>query len=293
MKVLVTGSQGGIGRWLVPHLQQAGHTVRSFDVRAQPRDKDWEHIPGDILNLEQVRRAVLGMEAVIHLAAIPFEMPGSAPVVLDTNMRGTWNVLLACAEAEISRMVNFSSINALGHAEPTHKDLYLPLDDDIPHHPAQAYYLSKHVGEELCQAFSTLHSMTTISLRPTMVLHPGDQRRQWWSMMPEERKAFFNTRDFWSYVDVRDVCEAALLSLTAKIEGHQAFLLTADDVQGKMTTIELVEKYYTHLPWPKISQQEYLEGQPYRSLVDCSKAKKMLGWQPKYSFRDPASELEI
>ena len=73
----------------------------------------------------------------------------------------------------MQRVVNFSSINALGQAEATHPGLYLPLDDDIPHYLARAYNTSKHVGEELCQAFSNQYGLTAVSLRPTAVLSPA------------------------------------------------------------------------------------------------------------------------
>lgn len=291
MKVLVTGSQGNIGHWVVQRLIEAGHIVRSFDQKAQPAGQNWEHIPGDIREISQVRRAVQEMEAVVHLAAIPFDFPGMRDLVLDTNLRGTWNLLLACGEAGISRMIYFSSINALGHAEPTHKDLYLPLDDDIPHHPVQTYGLSKHMGEEMCQAFCKLQNMTIVSLRPTMVVYPREVPNPWWHNMPKERKAYFSSLDFWSYIDARDVSEATLLGLTACIDGHEAFLLTADDCHGELTSVELVDKYYKELSWMKTAPEEYLAEHPYRSLVDCTKAKEMLGWQPQYSVRDPASEL--
>jgi UDP-glucose 4-epimerase len=293
MKVLVAGSQGNIGRWVVGRLVEAGHTVRSFDQRAQPAGKDWEHIPGDIREMAQVRRAVQGMDAVIHMAAIPFDIPGMREQVMDTNLRGTWNVLLACGEAGIHRLVNFSSINALGHADHSHNELYLPLDDDVPHHPIQTYPLSKHIGEEMCQAFCKLQEMTIVSLRPTMVVYPREVPNPWWRNMAEDRRAYFSSLDFWSYIDARDVSTAALLGLTAPLKGHEAFLLTADDCHGKMTSAALVEKYYQHLPWLKISLQEYLSEDPYRSLVDCSKAKRLLGWKPEFSARDPSSELDI
>jgi UDP-glucose 4-epimerase len=293
MFVFVTGNQGLIGRWMVKRLLEAGHTVRTFDRSAQPRENGWEHIPGDIRDSHTVRKAVQGVDAVIHLAAIPSDWGGYPELVLSTNLQGVMNVLLACAEAGVKRVVNFSSINALGHAEDKpNPGLYLPLDDDVPHYLGRAYNTSKHVGEELCLAFSNQYGMTAVSLRPTAVLEPQSDQMHWWDMIPEERKAFFLSKDLWSYVDVRDVCEAALLGLTAPVEGHQAFLLSAADSAAKVPTAELVEKYYPQIPWAKVSMEKYLAGDPFRSLLDCSKAKKMLGWQPKISMRDPGSGYE-
>jgi nucleoside-diphosphate-sugar epimerase len=247
------------------------------------------------------------MEAVVHLAAIPYDVDGQEELILDTNLRGTANVLLACEEAGVQRVVYFSSINALGQAEPDHPGLYLPLDDEVPHHPLRNYALTKHLCEEMCQAFAsrsnlpaggpfssrrpsnTRGSFTAISLRPTLVTQPGPSRFRWWEFLPEEIKVQSNKGDFWSYVDVRDVAEATLLSLTAPVNGHQAFLLTADDNRDHLPSAQIVEQHFSHLPWPRISKEEYLAHGEFISLVDCSAAKRVLGWQPKYSRFDPDS----
>jgi len=292
MKILVTGSTGIIGRWVVNRLLEAGHTLLTLDIPAQPHSSDYEHIAGDIRDLPLMRRAIQGMEAVVHLAAIPYDIERQDELILDTNIRGTWNVLLSAHEAGVQRVVNFSSINALGQAEPAHPGLYLPLDDDIPHHPIRNYPLSKHISEELCAAFAARGSFSIVSLRPSAVMFPGPPRFPWFRFMSEEFKIRSAINDFWSYVDVRDVAEAALLSLTTKVDGHQAFLLTADDNRMQIPSAEVVEKYYPSLPWPKVSKEAYLSKGKFISLVDCSAAKKMLSWQPKYSQFDPQAGYE-
>lgn len=293
MKILVTGSTGAIGAWVVRRLVEAGHTVRALDMRAQPLSSDYEYLPGDIRSLAVVRQSVMGMEAVVHLAAIPYDVEGQAEQVLDTNIHGTWNVLLASLEAGVRRVVSFSSINALGQSQKNHPGLYLPLDDDVPHYPINNYEISKHTGEELCFAFAARGVFSAVSLRPTLVTNPGPPRWPWFRMMPEEFKIHSAMGDFWSYVDVRDVAEGVVLSLDAKVDVHQAFLLTADDNRMHMPSREVVEKYYPHLPWPKVSKEEYLARGEYISLVDCGAAKRVLGWQPKFSQFDPEAGYEI
>jgi nucleoside-diphosphate-sugar epimerase len=277
---------------VVKRLLEAGHTLRALDITAQPRNLDYEYIPGDIRDLTLIRRLVHGMEAVVHLAAIPYDIDRQDELILDTNIRGAWNVLLASHEAGVQRVVNFSSINALGQADPKHPGLYLPLDDDVPHYTTGNYYLSKHIGEEMCFSFAARGVLSAVSLRPTLVTNPGPPRFRWFSMMPEEFKIRSAISDFWSYVDVRDVAEAALLSLTAKVELHQAFLLTADENRMQIPTREIVEKYFPQLPWPKISKEEYLAKGEFISLVDCSAAKQVLGWQPIISQFDPDAGYE-
>jgi UDP-glucose 4-epimerase len=292
MKVLVTGSTGGIGRWVVKRLLEAGHSLRAMDVTAQPLSSDYEYLPGDVRDLATVRRAAQGMEAIVHLAAIPFDMDRQDALVLETNILGTANILLAAQEAGVQRVVNFSSINALGQAEPNHPGLYLPLDDDIPHFNIHNYPLSKHLGEEMCAAFARRGGITAVSLRPTLVSQPGPSRFRWWDMIPEEFKLQSHIGDFFSYVDVRDVAEATALALTAEIQGHQAFLLAFDEVRTRTPTAEIVAKHYPHLPWPKIAKEEYLRRGEFASLLDCSAAKRVLGWQPKYNQFDPDSGYE-
>jgi UDP-glucose 4-epimerase len=288
MNILVTGSTGGIGHWTVKRLVEIGHQVRALDIKAQPKSLDFEYWNGDVRDISLMRRATYGMEAVVHLAAIPFDMPGQDEQILDTNLRGTYCMLLAAQEAGVRRVVSFSSINALGQAEPTHPGLYLPLDDDIPHHNVKNYSLTKHLGEEMCQAFSARGVFSAVSLRPSMVLQP-DAERRWWDMLPEEFKLRGHIADFFSYVDVRDVAEAVALALDAPVEGHRSFLLTSPESRIRVPTGEIVEKHYPNLPWPKIPKDEYLARDEFISLVDSSAAVNGLGWRPKYSRFDPAA----
>jgi nucleoside-diphosphate-sugar epimerase len=292
MKVLVTGSTGGIGKWVVNRLLEDGHTLRALDVTAQPPCTDYEYIPGDVRDLVTLRRAAQGMEAVVHLAAIPFDMERQDAQILETNILGTANMLLAAQEAGVQRVVNFSSINALGQAEPAHPGLYLPLDDEVPHYNVRNYSLSKHIGEEMCAAFAARGVYSAVSLRPTLVTQPDPDHRHWWDMIPEEFKVKSHIADLFSYVDVRDVAEATALSLTAEINGHQAFLLAFDEVRTRTPTAEIVEKYFAHLPWPKVSKEEYLGKGAFVGLLDCSAAKRVLGWQPKYNRFDPSAGYE-
>jgi nucleoside-diphosphate-sugar epimerase len=127
--------------------------------------------------------------------------------------------------------------------------------------------------------------MTIASLRPTYVYQPNPEEENWRMRLPEDVVARHATKDYWSFVDVRDVAQAVLLSLKANINGHQAFLLTSDYTHARIPTIELVGKYYPHFPWPKVSPEEYTRDNPYRSLIDSAQAKQMLGWQPVFSQR--------
>ncbi len=283
MKLLVTGSTGRIGRELVRNLLEAGHELKTFDRAAAPRDLDAEHLPGDLRDIFAVRRAMAGVDAVMHLGAASSDGAALPEDLLSTNVTGTLNVLLAGVEAGVERLVFFSSVNALGYFGGRTSPPYFPVDDFMPRRPTSPYQLSKHLGEEACRSFTERHGMVTIGLRPALVAdthfyerwggHSGDRRAHWWR------------NDFWAYVDLRDVCQAALLALEAPGVTHDSFLLCADDTNTDTPTAELVAEAFPDVPW-KTHRSAYFDGQPYRSLVDCSHAKRALGWQPQHSWRE-------
>lgn len=98
-RVLVTGSAGHIGKEQVKVLQAAGYDLRTTDRVAVGRDHEWEHMAGDLRDINFVRNAVQGMDAVAHLGAIANDRRGSGDEVLSVNVQGTWNILMACQEA--------------------------------------------------------------------------------------------------------------------------------------------------------------------------------------------------
>ena len=286
MKILITGSQGGIGSALVAKLIQAGHEIRTLDQKAAPKNCAWEHIPGDVRSLSLVRTVMQGIDIVFHLAANLNDTGQDQELTYTVNVQGTWNILMACVEAGVSRLVNFSSIQALGHSNSVHSQIYFPLDDQMPRQPATPYQISKHTAEEMCRAFTVKNDLTIASLRPTYVYLPGAVRKYGWQRLSKENLVELGRKDYWSFVHVEDVCQAALLCMTAPLTGYQGFLLTSDHVWIDLPTAQLVAEHYPHFEWKNLSQQEYLQHNPYRSLVDCRAAKEILGWQPVHSPRD-------
>lgn len=283
MRVLVTGSAGHIGKEQARVIREAGHEVRTTDRTAAGRDHEGEHLPGDLRDLDFIRGAVQGMDAVIHLGAIPSDRRGSGDEVLQVNMQGTWNVLIACQEAGVPRVVFYSSINALGCVGGHRPAQYLPIDDEYPRHPMSPYQLSKHLGEEACRSYSNKHGIVTICLRPGYVAAPDHYTNFLQRGTPEERGAW-QKDEYWGYVDRRDVCDAGLRALTVENVLHDAFILFADDTTIDVPTIELVEKHYPDTPW-KQDKKAYFADNPYRTVFDCTHAKQVLGWQPQHSWR--------
>ena len=270
MKILVTGNEGRIGGRVVETLHAQGHETQGFDaVTGQ-----------DLRDFAQVREAVRGIDAIVHAGAIPDDRDGKEADVFASNAQGTWNILLAAVEEKISRVVHFSSVNALGAFGGRRPPRYFPIDDAYPHHPLTPYQIAKHISEETCRAFVDRYGMTIVSLRPVLVC-----TERYYARWKEPRLMNGARGDFWAYVDIDDVADAALLALTKPITDYHALLLTADDVSRDIPTADLVAEHYPDIPW-RIPQEEWLRDAPYRTMIDCSAAKEILGWQPKRRWRE-------
>ncbi|MDQ2732238.1 MAG: NAD(P)-dependent oxidoreductase [Armatimonadota bacterium] len=280
-RILVTGSQGKIGSAVTAALAQEGHEVRSFDLAAS-QTVPWEHIPGDVLDGVQVRRACMGCDRVVHLAAIPVDRRGASDSVFHTNITGTWNVLQAAMETGVSRVVFFSSSQALGITAGDRKPDYLPINDAHPAHPRPAYGLSKFLGEEMCSSFSAQYGLSTLCLRPVFVSTPDDYRR--WKEFDRGRMRRWLVGDKYSYVDIRDVAAAVVNCLKDGVTAqHGRYLLVADDNSAGLEIEDLLREDFPDVPWTGSSTAR---SRPRGSLFDTSAAQKDFGWIPKYSWQD-------
>jgi nucleoside-diphosphate-sugar epimerase len=280
MHVLVTGSEGGVGRSIIPLLEAQGHVVRGFDLVEDGLGR-YEYIQGDLRDFETVRKAVAGVDAVVHAGAMPNDRKDMEAEVLASNTQGAWNVLIAAVKHDVSRVIHFSSINALGCVGGRQLPKYLPVDDAYPRHPNSPYQIGKHLSEEACKAFSGRWGLTTISLRPMWIMRERDRTLMSHHNIAEREGRLWS--ELWAYVDMRDVCDATLRCLTVEGIGHEAFLLAADDTITPTPTATLVEKHLPDIPW-RIPKEEWFAQNPRRGLLDCSHAKRVLGWNPQYTM---------
>ena len=283
MRVLITGAQGRIGRVVTRLAAEAGHELRTFDQAAAP-PAEWEHLPGNLLDGAAVRRAVMGCEAIVHLAAIPNDRSGQADLVFQTNVQGTWHVLEAAAEAGVKKVVFFSSVNALGIWGGQRMADYLPVDDAHPAYPNPAYGLSKRVGEEMCASFTRRHGITTLCLRPVLVVDPDSRWMRQRPRTDNEWSRRWLSGDYYAYVHLQDVARAAVMCLDPAVEeGHGVYLLAARDNAAGLPTAEILKQDYPEVPWR--GGPDYLD-QPDRGLVDTSAAWKAFGWKPEHSIKE-------
>ena len=166
MNVLITGCAGHVGQAVTKHLLQRGCEIRGLDRAAScPIAIDYRSC--DILDADALAPHIEGVDAVLHLAAIP--SPGRAPNadIFQINTAGTFNVFDACARYGVQRVVVASSINAVGYffgAVPFELD-YLPADENNAKHPSDAYSFSKQVTEEIGHYFWHRDQISNTCLR--------------------------------------------------------------------------------------------------------------------------------
>jgi nucleoside-diphosphate-sugar epimerase len=167
MHVLLTGGTGNVGRAAVARLVTGGHRVRVIGRRAGFEIPGAEYAVCDVTDATGLREVVRGCDAVVHLAAIPRPSLGSADEVFRVNALGTFNVFQAAAAEGIRRVVQASSINALGmfYGVVPGTPTYFPIDEDHPIFSTDAYSFSKNVVEDIGAYFWRREGISSVALR--------------------------------------------------------------------------------------------------------------------------------
>ncbi|HEX2035666.1 MAG TPA: NAD(P)-dependent oxidoreductase [Chloroflexota bacterium] len=157
-RVLVTGSTGAIGQPLVHYLLQRGHTVRGFARRPTPGVADY--VVGDLNDRDAVRRAVDGMDTVVHLGAYP-NPADFIDVLLQPNVVGLYHVCEAAVEHGVRRLVLASSVQVIsGHR---FRDRPVTVEDGPA--PTNHYALTKAWAELTGDMYARVHQLSVISVR--------------------------------------------------------------------------------------------------------------------------------
>lgn len=276
MRVVVTGGSGLAGRAVVADLVEHGFEVTNVDL--VPGNGPAPFRRADIEDLGQVYGALRGAEAVVHFAAIPrptFDVP---EVVFRTNVMGAFNVLEAAAALGVRRVVMASSVSVLGFPffEQPLAPAYVPIDEEHPRLPQDAYALSKLIGEEVAAGFARRSALDVVSLRFPWIHTPETFATQ---IVPLQSDPAAGASNLWSYIDARDVGAAVRLALTAGVHGHEAIFVSAADSFMPGPSAELVREHY-----PQTAIREGFAGNA--SLLSGEKAARVLGFRPRYSWRE-------
>lgn len=277
--VVVTGGSGKLGRAVVEHLAGHGYTVVNADVVPPPPGQPALFTRIDLTDLGQVVEMLhgvddryRGVDAVVHLAAIP--APGLRPsgATFANNVVATHHVFLAARQAGIRNVVWASSETVLGLPFETPPP-YVPVDEEYAVRPESTYSLGKAVEEEMARHFARWDpELKILGLRFSNVMVEEDYA-QFASFTPEGRGW-----NLWSYIDAVDGAEAVRLALESDLRGFEAFVIASPDTVLATPTAELVATYL-----PDVPVRRPLVG--HETLLGIDKARRLLGWTPRRTWR--------
>lgn len=295
MRVLVTGGAGFIGGHLIDALLARGADVRAIDNFSTGRRENIarvadriEFIEGDLCDPEATARAVAGVDTVFHEAAIPSVARSvNDPVASNrANVGGTVELLQACRVAGVRKLVYAASSSAYGDTE------VLPKVETMTPKPLSPYAVSKHTGEQYVTVFGRLFGFETVSLRYFNVFGPRqDPESKYAAVIPrfitaalagepaEVHGDGLQSRDF-TYVD--NVVDANLLAGKVPGVAGEAFNIACG---GRFTLLDVLHAIEKGLGRPVARRHEEARaGDVKHTLADVSKARTMLGYEPKVDF---------
>jgi NAD dependent epimerase/dehydratase len=299
MRVLVTGADGFIGSHLTEALVRNGHEVRAFvyynsfnswgwlDHCADDVKGKFEVFAGDIRDPHGVKKAMNGCDAVIHLAAliaIPFSYH-SPDSYVDTNIKGTLNVLQAARELNVSRVIHTSTSEVYGTAQ------YVPIDEKHPLQGQSPYSASKIGADQLAFSFYSSFNLPVVTLRPFNTYGPRQSAR---AVIPTIITQIANgnneiklglvtpTRDF-NFIS--DTVNGFISALTSKsgigevINLGSNFEISIQDIASLIG--EIMNQEIKVIDSDERIRPENSEVN--RLWADDSKAIELLSWKPEYA----------
>ena len=305
-RVLVTGADGFIGSHLVESLLEKGYEVKAFSyynsfntwgwLDTLPKDKlrEIEVFTGDIRDPNGVREAMKGVEEVFHLAAliaIPFSYH-SPDSYVDTNIKGTLNVLQAARQLETQRVLVTSTSEVYGTAQ------YVPIDEKHPYQGQSTYSATKIGADRLAESFYRSFNMPISIVRPFNTFGPRQSAR---AVIPtiisqllagkEEIKlgALTPTRDF-NYV--KDTASGFIaIAESDKTIGEEINIATQQEISIGDLAQEIISQIN---PKAKIICDEQRlrpeKSEVNRLLGSNEKIKKLTDWKQQYTFEQGIAE---
>jgi nucleoside-diphosphate-sugar epimerase len=272
-KVVVTGASGKAGRAVLHELLEHEHEVLAVDV-VPPAESPGASLLADLTDFGQTVECLAGADAVVHLAAIPAPLIRTEETTFRTNTLSTYNVFEAARLHGLRRVVWASSETILGLPFEREQPAYAPIDEEHPSYPESSYALSKVLSEELGRQLHRWTGTPYVALRFSNIMEPSDyeQFRSYWDD-PSVRRW-----NLWGYVDGRDVAQSCRLALEADV-GAEHFIVAAADTVMNRPSRELMAEVYPSVPYQPTAGD-------FDTLLSVEKARRMLGYEPQWSWRD-------
>ncbi len=251
--IFVTGASGLVGSHLIQSLLSKGKKVRALYRQAVPvfaGSEQCEWIQGDILDPIGLTEALAGVDYVYHCAAIVSFAPSAAAKMLQSNVEGTANVVNACLEQKIKKLLFVSSVAALGRIRENEA-----IDELMHWTPATSnsvYGQSKYLAElEVWRAMEEGLPMAIVN--PVIILGAGDWNNGSSGIFKSAYNEFpWYTSGMSGFVDVLDVVDAMQILMESNVTG-QRYLLSAENIHYKAIFNAIAKAFNKRLPHKKVT----------------------------------------
>ena len=303
-EILVTGGAGFIGSHIVDRLLEEGVKVRVLDnvstgekknLAQHWNKKNFQFIEGDVRNLELVNKAVRGVDAVIHEAALVSVTRSVENPLLsnEINVTGTLNLLKACVDTHVKRFVLASSCAVYGDTET------LPNHEKLAPNPLSPYAVDKLAAENYAKVFCNVYGLETVSLRYFNVYGPRQKDGPYSGVISTFIKCLLGnkpptvygggeqTRDF---INVKDVVEANMLALTKREAVGEVFNISTGEPITVNKLTETLQKIMDKTALKPVHAKPRA-GDIKHSYGDITKARRNMGYEPKVQLEKGLSEL--
>jgi nucleoside-diphosphate-sugar epimerase len=291
VRVIFTGGSGKAGKWAIRHLLEQGHHVVNMDQ--SPSGLDCAELLVDLCDAGQVIGAmsqftdfaeldagtgVPTYDAVVHFAAVPRVMIGTDGECFRQNTLTTYNVIEAAVKLGIPKVIFASSETtyAICFADGEMKPDFVPIDETHPTVPHDSYAMSKVCNEMTARSFQARTGTDIYGLRINNVIEPHEYSEMFPAFMenPGQRR-----RNIFAYIDARDLGHMVDCCLNMDGLGYEVFNVSNDDMSVGLTSDQVIEQFYQGVE----VRGEMVANETFYSN---KKAKEMVGFQPKHSWRD-------
>jgi UDP-glucose 4-epimerase len=295
MKVTVLGGGGFIGSAIIDRLLGEGHSIRVFErpridpYRSFTDSEQVEWINGDLMSVHDIREAVRGVDAVMHLVSTTLPKSSNDDPIYDvqSNLIASLQLLQVMVEEQVRRVVFISSGGTV-YGKPQ----YLPIDERHPTEPMVSYGITKLAIEKFMVMFQHLHGLKPVILRVT---NPYGERQR--VETAQGAVGVFLDRiirgqpiEIWGdgsvsrdYIHVSDVAQAFASALT--YEGSQVVFNVSTGKGTPLTELLKIIGEVTGLP----VNAQFKPARPFdvpMSVLDNTLAQAQLGWKPVVSLSD-------
>lgn len=291
MNILVTGGAGFIGSHVTKLLLESGHKVTVFDNlslgKKESVDKRAKLKVGDIRNSKEIESALVGIDAVIHMAGL-IVVPESVkdPIkYVENNVIGTVNLIEAMRKINVKKIIFSSSACVYGEPEK------LPLTEEAPIHPDNPYGASKAAIESFLQTYNATFGFDVVILRYFNPYGPGEMHEPETHAIPNFIKAtlakkpiplYWNGEQIRDFIYIEDLAQAHVD--TIELNGYHVFNIgTETGIKVKNVIDEIFEIVGYTVPIKNLGKRP---GDVNANYASSAKIQKMVSWKAKTSLKE-------